>query len=210
MITTELIPVIHMVNDEQVFANIDTCMGCGVNKVFIINHNVSSDDLFRCLSKVRVSYPSLWLGVNVLGVNIFERVCYSFEGIDAAWFDETLSRDDYFALNKKKLLVFGGLAFKYQPQTLSLEEASIFTKKYTDVATTSGTGTGKPANINKIKDIRKYIDEHPMAIASGVSVDNVSEYKGLANYLLVATSITDHKELIIKSKLQELKNKLEQ
>lgn len=47
-----------------------------------------------------------------------------------------------------------------------------------------------------------------MAIASGVDLNNVDLYKGLANYLLVASSITSRSEIIDKDKLVELLEKL--
>jgi hypothetical protein len=47
-----------------------------------------------------------------------------------------------------------------------------------------------------------------MAIASGVNQDNISLYKGVVDYLLVASSITSRSEIIYKDKLEELLNKL--
>ena len=81
-------------------------------------------------------------------------------------------------------------------------------KQATDVSCTSGPGTGKEADIEKIKSIREYLGNHPMAIASGVSVENIEQYKDVVNYLLVASSITSKGEMIIKEKLLELKSKL--
>jgi hypothetical protein len=43
-----------------------------------------------------------------------------------------------------------------------------------------------------------------MAIASGVSIDNIENYKGVVDYLLVASSITSRSEIIYKDKLLEL------
>ena len=49
-----------------------------------------------------------------------------------------------------------------------------------------------------------------MAIASGISAENINQYKDIVDYLLVASSITtsDRSEMIIKDKLIELKSKL--
>jgi predicted TIM-barrel enzyme len=47
-----------------------------------------------------------------------------------------------------------------------------------------------------------------MAIASGVSAQNISNYKGIANYILVASSITSKTEIIDKDKLTELISKI--
>lgn len=205
---TEIIPVIHIINEEQVSINIDICIECGIKKVFLINHAVSIQYLFNCSKNVRNKYPNLWIGINMLGTSVEEKIGYDLKGINGLWCDETLTKEQYVLLKEPSLTIFGGLAFKYQPQPSDLESACKMAEITTDVATTSGAGTGKPANINKIKDIRKYLGEHPMAIASGVSVDNILDYKGIADYLLVATSITSLGEMIIKEKLLELTSKI--
>lgn len=205
---TEIIPVIHIMNEEQMFINIDICIECGIKKVFLINHAVSVQYLLNCSKKAKDKYPNLWIGINMLGISVEEKIGYDLKGINGLWCDETLTKEQYILLEEPSLTVFGGLAFKYQPQPSDLEYACKVAEISTDVATTSGVGTGKPANINKIKDIRKYLGEHPMAIASGVSVDNISDYNGIVDYLLVATSITSLGEMIIKEKLLELTSKL--
>lgn len=43
---TEIIPVIHMVDQEQVFNNIEICIDCGIKKVFLINHDVSAANVY--------------------------------------------------------------------------------------------------------------------------------------------------------------------
>ncbi len=207
---TEIIPVIHMLNEEQVFKNVETCLECGIKKVFIINHNVSVKDLLSCARKVKEKHPTLWVGINILGVHLGHKLSYALPRIDALWCDETITTEQYYLWKTSDCKLFGGLAFKYQPQPSDLKSACDMAKVSTDVATTSGTGTGTPANLKKIEDIRKYLGEHPMAIASGVSVDNILDYAGIADYLLVATSITYFQnELIIKEKLSELILKLE-
>ena len=58
--------------------------------------------------------------------------------------------------------------------------------------------------MHKIKLIREYLGDHPMAIASGVSIENILSYNDIVDFLLVASSITDRNEFIIKEKLDEL------
>jgi hypothetical protein len=43
-----------------------------------------------------------------------------------------------------------------------------------------------------------------MAIASGVNPYNISDYNGIVDYLLVASSITSRTEMIILDRLKEL------
>jgi hypothetical protein len=45
---TELIPVIHMVNQNQVMTNFKTCVESGVQKIFIINHQTTSNGTYYC------------------------------------------------------------------------------------------------------------------------------------------------------------------
>ena len=47
---------------------------------------------------------------------------------------------------------------------------------YMDVVTTSGPGTGKAAAPEKIRTIRQAIGDKPLAIASGVTPENVPDY----------------------------------
>lgn len=206
---TELIPVIHILNERQVFMNIETCLKSGVEKVFLINHAVSEEYLLECATNVRKENPSLWIGVNMLGVYVNDAVGMTLSGIDGLWCDKTLTLENARKYRKFEGLLFSGLAFKYQPQPSDLKLACEEAKLATDVATTSGIGTGKPADVEKINEIRKYLGNHPMAIASGVSAENVHNYKSVADYLLVATSITDENELLIQDKLIELKSKLD-
>jgi len=51
-------------------------------------------------------------------------------------------------------LYFGGVAFKYQEQPNNLAVAIENAKEYLDVITTSGPGTGKSIDLDKIKRIR--------------------------------------------------------
>lgn len=211
---TEIIPVIHMIDEEQVFKNVDTCIKCGIEKVFIINHVVDVEELIECARKVKNMYPDLWVGVNMLGLTAEQSLIRPSFGINGIWCDSSLRNSKYSLslLDAYKRtcngIFFGGLAFKYQPQPTDLKSACEESKLVTDVATTSGSGTGKPATTFKIKTIREYLGDHPMAIASGISADNIHLYKDLANYLLVASSITDKNEMIIQDKLMELKSKL--
>lgn len=185
-----------MINENQVLTNVNICLSCGIKKVFIINHQTTSQELIKCALRVKNTHPELWVGVNMLGVDIKDAILYEFK-LDGLWCDQSIELDDYIH-RKFEGMLFTGLAFKYQPQPKDID---ILTS---DVATTSGPGTGKAADINKILDLRIKLGNHPLAIASGVSIDNIDSYKGIVNYLLVASSITSRSEIIYKEKLEEL------
>jgi hypothetical protein len=204
---TELIPVIHMLDEQQVYKNIELCQKCSIEKVFLINHRVATFDLLTCAMNAKILYEEMWIGINMLGIETVTAISKEYPLINGLWSDETITLEDY---TKREFtgLYFGGLAFKYQPQPTDLELACKNAILTTDVACTSGSGTGKAPTMAKINAIREYLGDHPMAIASGVSIDNIESYKGIADYLLVASSITDKNEMIIKDKLLELQSYL--
>lgn len=205
-INTELIPVIHMINENQVLTNVLTCLSCGIEKVFIINHQTTSEDLIKCVRRVKDTYPNLWVGINMLDKYVEDAILYEFE-FDGLWCDQSIKLEDYKHRRFEGML-FTGLAFKYQPQPKDIELACQESILTSDVSTTSGPGTGKAADINKILDLRKNLGEHPMAIASGVNIENIDTYKGIVDYLLVASSITSRSEIIYEDKLLDLISKL--
>jgi hypothetical protein len=204
IVQTEIIPVIHMETDEQIKANVEICISCGIKKVFLINHHHYSGDIIQKALELKITYPNFWVGVNLLDRSAPASYSMELEGIDGLWCDETILPVEVKHRRKFKGMLFGGLAFKYQPQPSDLEFACLEASVATDVACTSGNGTGQEASLKKIKEIRKHLKNHPMAIASGVNSNNVVNYKGIANYLLVATSITGSNEMILKHKLEEL------
>jgi hypothetical protein len=195
-----------MINQNQVLTNVRTCISCGIEKVFIINHQTTSEELIKCATVVKEKYPDLWVGINMLDKYVEDAILYEFD-FDGLWCDQSISVEDYKYRNFKGML-FTGLAFKYQPQPKDIELACNTATLTSDVATTSGPGTGKAAGLSKILELRKYLGEHPMAIASGVSVDNIGLYNGVVDYLLVASSITSRTEIIEEDKLRELISKL--
>lgn len=197
-------PVIHMLNMNQVRDNINTCLSVGINHVFIINHVTEVPELINCTLKMREEFPDLWIGMNPLGYYNWQALHLDLD-ISALWIDETITTEE----RNFKGLVFGGLAFKYQKQPNDIELACKDAIKFTDVACTSGPGTGKAPSIEKIKTLRYHLGDHPLAIASGVSVDNVHLYAEYVDYLMVASSITDKNEMINKDKLYQLYDKIQ-
>jgi uncharacterized protein len=196
---TEIIPVIHVLNIEQVMKNIHTCGLYGLKKFFLIGHQVDDKEVMDIANFIKSTYPDIWIGINLLSTPIQKRIEMGISPIDAMWFDETL--------NDRKTnnhLIFGGVDFKYQRKSIDLEEDCKEAMKWCDVICTSGPRTGYPPMLSKIEKMRSYIGTFPLAIASGISSENVGKFSGLVDYLMVATSITDSGELINPKKLEEL------
>lgn len=223
---TEIVPVIHMVDLVQVKTNIETCLSFDINKVFLINHGHGIEavtSLLNVIHSVKQKYPDLWIGANFLQANNDESVKYgSLYKLDGIWCDNgNLSRvgnvDEAWKtrtiLNEQenRLQYFGGVEFKYQKQPHVSELDWIYERAVDliDVITTSGEGTGQEIDMGKLTRIRKSINNHPLAVASGIDKNNVKNISELANYLMVSSSITNPKnELIIPNELEILINNL--
>lgn len=87
--------------------------------------------------------------------------------------------------------MFGGVAFKYQPKDENLKETCRLAQKFVDVITTSGDATGKPPTLQKIQELHSYVGTVPLAIASGIDIDNVKQFLPYVKYFLVSTGISD-------------------
>jgi len=204
----DIIPVIHVQTLGQSFLNVETILSSGLKKAMLISMDANADLLMSVCNKTKREYPDLWVGANFLEGHsqISSILARKHPFIDAIWSDRTPSSSRLKGLDHKYEF-FGGLAFKYQPQPKDLEEACLDAMKCMTVITTSGVGTGQIPDVDKIESIRSFIGDHPLAIASGVSSENIPYFVGLVNHVLVASSITEKhngRELIVPSMLKNL------
>jgi uncharacterized protein len=197
-----VLPVIHVETCGQTLQNVEiACLNCAEG-VFLINHSTSPEQLLEIANNVGQQFPHLWIGVNCLGVEpekVFGMVSPRINGIwaDNAEIDERQeSQDKAEAVLRARMaskwpgLYFGGVAFKYQRHVEDLGRAAQIAADYMDVVTTSGPGTGQAAPRQKIATMKAAIEDYPLAIASGITPENVSEYLDVADCFLVATGVS--------------------
>jgi predicted TIM-barrel enzyme len=78
-----------------------------------------------------------------------------------------------------------------------------------DVVTTSGDGTGIAADIKKVSDMKSYIKDTPLGIASGITIENVDQYLPYVDAFLVATGISKTFTELDADKVKSLRLKIE-
>ena len=204
-----VLPVIHARDRAQVGRNVQVAVREGAHGVFLINHDFALDGLLPLVREVRDRYPSLWLGVNFLGVageqafpllgNLERSGC----PVDAYWADD--ARVDERSEDQREAnaiaetrrtsgwtgLYLGGTAFKKQREVPPehFEAAARIAARHMDAVTTSGVATGHSAEVSKIEAFRKGCGDQALAVASGVTPDNAGTYAGLVDAILVATGI---------------------
>lgn len=66
-------PVIHVVNKQQAFKNIEIAIECGAYGVFLISHGMmDSKELIALAQEVKKKYAPIWVGINCLGLDAYE------------------------------------------------------------------------------------------------------------------------------------------
>src|SRR3989344_110019 len=150
--------------------------------------------------KVRQEFPDFWIGVNCLDLHVAFVFEHLSQGVSGVWTDnsgisELMEVQDVAKMVKEereysrwKGLYFGGVVFKYQRPVKDVALAARIAKNYMDVVTTSGSATGVAAKIEQIKLMKEAIGDHPLAIASGLTPENVRDYE-MADAYLVASSL---------------------
>ncbi|MCA9997898.1 MAG: hypothetical protein KDE56_19195 [Anaerolineales bacterium] len=211
-----ILPVIHVVDLAQAERNARIAYDAGADGVFLINHDISSQALLAVYAELTAVFPHWWLGVNCLDLDAaatFAAVPPGMAGVwvDNAGIDET--RTDQPAAERVRQaqqqhgwtgLYFGGVAFKYQREVADLEWAAQTAVSWMDVITTSGPGTGHAASVAKIRTMKQAIGSHPLAIASGITPENVGDYLPHADCFLVATGISHRFDQFDPARVQAL------
>ena len=170
--------------------------------MFLINHGMPDQLLLEIHGAVAAAHPGWWVGVNCLGLRpeqVFAVISPEVGGVwvDNAGIDEGRDTQPYAdqvaavrAAHAPGCLYFGGVAFKYQRPVEDLEAACRAAARYMDVVTTSGPGTGHAADLQKIARMKRALGDTPLAIASGVTPENVGAYLPHTDCFLVATGIS--------------------
>ena len=207
-----ILPVVHVLDEEQAKRNVQLAIGEGAQGVFLINHDFSHHKLLPIIASVRKEFPRILLGVNFLGVSgknafpVLGRLAREGVAVDAYWADNACIDEDAELRDQPyaqaidqarkdsgwKGLYFGGTAFKGQRAVRedSYGKAASIAANFMDVVTTSGRATGAAARIKKVEDIRKGCGDAALALASGITPENAPDYATLVDCFMVATGIS--------------------
>jgi hypothetical protein len=198
--------VVHVTSGEQALRNSQIAQEAGADGVFLINHGIDTASLKATWSAVTTAMPRFWVGVNDLTTPAIETARSWQAGLAGVWEDHTVMARDLPYLTSARTravqwaaldtppLLFGGVAFKYGPdESLTGDRLAALASaatQFVDVVTTSGPGTGYSARLTKIATIRAAIGDSPLAIASGITAENVADYLPYADCFLVASGIS--------------------
>lgn len=107
---------------------------------------------------------------------------------------------------------YASIAFKYKTQPKNLEAVAKCAAKEFEVVVTSGNATGAAADVDKIKYIKSLVGDTPLALASGLTRENLSKYLLYIDICIVGTSLLkDPKNQFVYSqqKAEEFRTEIE-
>lgn len=196
-----VIPVLHPISTVATRKFLATVIEVGCAGLFAINQGgfISTlDGLLDMADDLATMAPGLPIGINGLGYEADSvALAAADESVSAVWSDTPFKE-------ASGAVQFHPVAFKGQPQPDDLEQAVHAARAVSTVITTSGPGTGVAANLDKIRKIREYAGDHPVAVASGVTPENAAEYFEHVDAVLVATGIEKRFGILDTVKLRAL------
>lgn len=173
----------------------------GAHGMFLINmHGEPLSRLAEAATVIRERHPTLALGVNGTAHRAHD-VVRLLPGMAAYWCDAQLTHSSglsmgqarhlheaLFAHGRRESRAFVGVAFKYQPHEPAPLLALARARALGFTACTSGPGTGKAPNVDLVAQWGS--GPAPLAVASGLTPDNVTPFLPYVTDYLVATGIS--------------------
>lgn len=230
----KVFPVVH-INDSNVFTAVregERAFNMGADGVYLIDHfNCAKNKrpLFDAYYNLVDDSKDRYVGINILGLGpvgamrALARTIGKSNGLikppSGLWVDDMredgLDRSAAIELRDssptlKSVRLLGGIAFKYtgsytEDPTMALYETE-WLKDSVDVVVTSGASTGREPTVEKLIAMKQAAGDKPLAVASGVSVDNIQKYENIVNEIIVSSSIETFvgSGKFDKAKLQDL------
>lgn len=221
----EIIPVIHYHDDDQAERNAQIAKAAGITSVMFIQMQGRDMDMARYATKFKDGNPDINVGINCLSASPYAALLFSTTtGFNMTWTDDqvthslkTSNKDEQEIRYIKEQLdqnpqhrYFVGCAFKHQDHEPRPDISARRAISSGMIPTTSGSATGVAANVDKIANLRELIGaDSPLAIASGITPENVGDYAPFLTHILVATGISSDFHNIDQAKLEALMNRIE-
>lgn len=205
---TNLVAVIHHRDDETSLENARIAQATGFDGVCLIHMDGYDELIDRPAVRIKNELSGLKVIANRLTTPPHLVVARDVAlGLDGSWVDNPgvsstkihpvsgIYSDSFYKARAKNpdYLFFGSVAFKTQRPEPSDDAAAIAAVRAADlgwIVTTSGPATGIAPDISKLRTMRHRIPESDLAVASGISPENITQVAPLVDWILVSTGIS--------------------
>lgn len=197
-----VLPVVHYKDSETAVAQATLALNLGADGIFLISHSGSNRALYKPATILKNVFPDKLVGLNLLGESALTALDeVQHLELDMVWTDtpgvsskgltaEGLLLEEKLARMSRKPLFFGSVAFKYQPVEPQPGTAAQRAAKAGMLPTTSGSATGAPPSVEKAREMKEAVNDGPLAVASGMTPENVADYLPYFSHYLVATGVS--------------------
>jgi uncharacterized protein len=209
-------PVIHVLSPALAVTAAEIAAECACAGVFLISMDGYDQRLDPIAAEIRRHIPAIAIGINYLTLPADRALHRSLgHGYQATWTDdaglhssgaEPLAGQCQLQLKAHpEHLFFGAVGFKgqrYEPDPAAAASQAL---EHGMIPTTSGLATGVAPAAEKLTSIRSVIGpEAPLAVASGITPENVRELGRPVSHILVSTGIAADFHTFAKEKLVSL------
>jgi uncharacterized protein len=216
-----VLSIIHPVSRDEALESLRVVTAAGAPGAFLVDEGTDEAGVLALVREARERHPQLWIGVNLLSRRPASALAVALRALDGRldglWSDysgvderaDPQSRAGELLATRQILrwpgLYFGGVAFKYQREVprAGLLSTALRATRYADVVCTSGLGTGRADDLDKVRLMRAGVGGSALALAShgvtvehardyashGVTVEHARDYATHVDALLVGTSI---------------------
>lgn len=208
-------PVIHHLTMDLSLQEGAQALKAGADGVFLISHRGRDSELLPVATELRLGYGK-FVGANFLSMGPVEAYELGrMAGLDGVWVDDcgvySLRTEEDLKVEAELAKVaapgpgqpalYASVAFKYQREEPLPGWAARRVALNGWIPTTSGPATGQPPSVDKIREMAEELNGKPLAIASGMTPENVRDYVDYASCFLVATGISRDPHHLDPSKL---------
>lgn len=221
----KIYPVVHYLDRATAFAEADKAAQGGADGIFLIAHpsagmtatgaQALDRELLDVGAEVQSKNPSFPIGINLLSTTPvaaaesamqhgFPMVWGDDMGVDSSGVNETgqeIARTK--AAQGSPIEVFASVAFKYRRTELNPAMAATMALTAGFIPTTSGSATGSAPDVAKIASMSA-ATRGVLAIASGMTPENVALFAPHLSHILVATGIAIDEHKLDVTRLRQL------
>lgn len=203
----KIFPVIHYHDADSTMRQAEIAFHAGCAGIFLIHMFGQDHFLDSPAVTIKARWPERFVGTNRLSMSSAAAIVLDAAlGLDGTWSDRPDVHSDPTLVGdvasiadvlndihrtRPDFSFFSSVAFKYQAPEPDPASAARIATSLGWIPTTSGIATGVAADIAKLKAMRETLpEEAPLAIASGVTPENVRAHARYVTHILVATGIS--------------------
>lgn len=207
-----VLPVIHHIEPSITLDEIQVAIDCAADGVFLISHESYDDELVEVAKQAIQEFTGFPIGLNLLSLDCWQatrkavdigcRMVWADDmGVDSSGLDILGRKVSDLAQANPDLQLFASVAFKYRPHEREPVMAAHQARLAGFIPTTSGEATGSAPDPAKIASMGA---GGPLAVASGMTPQNVLRYSNHLSHILVATGVSRDEYHIDPAKLRSL------